>query len=341
MKNLLFLFYIAIILVGCKSTTVVINNDDASQNIIPKASKNDVILSSSETKKNSFATSLELNETVSYLASDELLGRNTGTEGIEKAAIYIEKKFKSYGILPYFETYRDSFKVGEKNAYNVVGILKGQDEKLKNEVLIIGAHFDHIGYGKAVENDSIANGANDNAAGTSAVIALSKYFSETKTNGRTLMFVLFSAEEMGLLGSKHLAKKLKHENFNLYSMFNIEMIGLPMNDKSYSGYLTGHNLSNMSVKFNEYLDDSNFIGFYELAETYQLFRRSDNYPFYEEFKVPSQTLSTSDDYIYYHQVGDEVDKLNFEHMAQISNKLIIIIEKMSQTPTKEIILYEE
>src|SRR5690606_22304279 len=120
---------------------------------IPKASKNDVIMASSpDSKKTSVITSIELKETVEFLASDDLKGRNTGTNGIEKAALYIEKKLKSYKVEPYFETYRDSFQVGDKNAYNIVGFLEGQDAKLKNEVIIIGAHYDHIGYGKVVEN---------------------------------------------------------------------------------------------------------------------------------------------------------------------------------------------
>jgi Zn-dependent M28 family amino/carboxypeptidase len=342
MKYFLYLLFIGVLFLGCKSSTVVMNADDPSQNVIPKASKNDVIINSApDSKKALTITSLELKETVEFLASNDLKGRNTGTDGINQAAVYIENKFKQEHLLPYFETYRDFFKVGDINAYNIVGFLEGQDDKLKDEVIIIGAHYDHIGYGKVIENDSIANGANDNAAGTSAVLALSKYFSTTKSNGRSLMFVLFSAEEMGLLGSKHLAGKLKARDIDLYSMFNIEMIGVPMKDKAYIGYLTGHKLSNMSDKLNEYVGDSNFIGFYEMSETYQLFKRSDNYPFYQEFKVPSQTLSTSDDYIYYHQVDDEVDKLNFEHMANTVNILIIGIEKMSNTPTKEIVLYDE
>jgi len=293
-----------------------------------------------DTKSNS-VTASEVKETVAFLASNDLLGRDTGSEGIEEAATYLEKQFKSFGLKPYFETYRDNFKVADSDAFNVVGYIEGSDAKLKDEFIIVGAHYDHIGYSNVVENDSIANGANDNAAGTAGVVALAKYFANAKTNKRSVMFVLFSAEEKGLLGSKHLSKKLKAENFNLYNMFNIEMIGLPMKDKNYKAYLTGHKTSNMSDKFNEYLADSNFIGLYEMAETYQLFKRSDNYPFYLDFKVPSQTLSTSDDYIYYHQSGDEIDKLDYEHMANITNKLIIIIEKMSQSPTKEIILNNE
>lgn len=343
MKHFFSLLGFVFLLVACKSTTVVINNEDPSQNIIPSPSKNDVIMtSSSDSKIIKSITSLELKETVEFLASDELKGRNTGSEGIEQAASFIEKKFKSYKLKPYFETYRDSFKVGETNAYNIVGYLEGHDKKLKEEVIIIGGHYDHIGYGKAVENDSIANGANDNAAGTSAVLALAKYFSETKTNGRSLMFVLFSAEEMGLLGSKHLAGKLKTEGIDLYTMLNFEMIGVPFTDREYVAFVTGYDVSNMADKINEYAG-TNLVGLSEVAKQYQLFKASDNYPFYETFRLPSQTISSCDlsNYNYYHHVKDEADQLDYNHMASLMNQMLPVIEKMSKTPTKEIILNEK
>jgi len=322
MKNLFTLLLILLVL-GCKSS-----------------------ISDSKTKTSKpvpvTITSNELKETVAFLASDDLLGRNTGTKGIETAANYLENKLKEFGVKPYFETYRDNFKVGEKDAFNIVGFLEGNDKKLKDEVIIIGAHYDHIGFKKPVENDSIANGANDNAAGTSAVIALARYFSKMKTNKRSLMFVLFSAEEMGLLGSKHLAKKLKSQNINLYTMLNFEMIGVPFKDRDYVGFVTGYDLSNMAAKINEYVG-SNLIGFSKVAKKYNLFRASDNYAFYEEFKLPCQTISSCDlsNYDYYHHVDDEADKLDYNHMASFVNSIIPAIEKMSNTATKEIVMKKE
>ena len=287
-------------------------------------------------------TSDELKETVRFLASDRLLGRNTGSEGIDEAATYLENQFNALGVKPYFETYRDDFKVDSLEAFNVVGIIEGNDPKLKDEYIIIGAHYDHIGIiDKIVDNDSIANGANDNAAGTSSVIAMAKYFAAKKNNKRSLMFVLFSAEEKGLLGSKHLAKKLKAENINLYTMVNMEMIGVPFKDRDYIAFLTGYEMSNMAEKMNEYLG-SKVIGFSEIAKKYNLFRQSDNYAFYEAFKIPCQTMSSCDlsNYEYYHHVDDEADKLDYNHMASLINSVIPAIEKMSNTPTKEIKMNE-
>ncbi|WP_418510208.1 M28 family peptidase [Corallibacter sp.] len=294
------------------------------------------------TSKTITITSEEVKNMVSYLASDELNGRDTGTSGIEKAALFIEKKLESYNVKPYFETYRDSFKVKGMNAYNVVGYLEGVDPKLKDEFVVIGAHYDHIGISKRiVDNDSIANGANDNAAGTSSVLAMAKYFAAKKNNKRSLLFVLFSAEEKGLLGSDHLAKKLKAENFNLYTMVNMEMIGVPFKDRDYIAFLTGYDVSNMAEKINEYAG-AHIVGASDVAKKYNLFRQSDNYAFYKAFNLPCHTISSCDlsNYDYYHHVDDEADKLDYTHMANLINTIIPAIEAMSNTPTKEIVINE-
>lgn len=279
---------------------------------------------------------------VSFLASDELEGRDTGSEGIEEVAVYIENIFKENNIKPYFKTYRDSFKVKDVVGYNIVGYLEGNDAKLKNEFVILGAHYDHIGIIKTINGDSIANGANDNAAGTSAVLEMVKYFANKKNNKRSIMFTLFSAEEKGLLGSKHLSKRLNNKNLDLYTMVNFEMIGVPFKDRDYEAFVSGYDKSNMAEKINTYTE-SNLIGKSEVAIKYDLFKRSDNYPFYTAFNVPCQTISSCDmsNFDYYHHVGDEVDKLDFIFMQSFINKVIPAIEKMSNTPTKEIKLNHE
>lgn len=287
-------------------------------------------------------TNAELEAMVTYLASDELKGRDKGSEGIEKAAEYLENQFKSYKVEPYFETYRDFFTVNDEEAFNIVGLVEGNDPKLKNEFIMIGTHYDHIGISKKiVDNDSIANGANDNAAGTSAVLAMAKYFSAKRSNKRSIMFALFSAEEKGLLGSKHLAQKLKSGNIDLYTMVNLEMIGVPFTDRDYMAFITGYDKSNMALKMNDYLG-ANVIGLSEIAKKYNLFKQSDNYAFYQAFNLPCHTISSCDlsNYEYYHHVDDEADKLDYNHMAKLVNAIIPAIEKMSNTPTKEIVMYD-
>ncbi len=292
-----------------------------------------------------------LKKVVNYLASDELKGRDTGSEGIKKAADFIIEEFKAIGVSPYFDglgvnSYLNPFEVKNKNGntlngYNVVGYLEGTDKTLKNEFIILGAHYDHIGEIAAVNGDVIANGANDNAVGSSAVLAMAKYFAETKSNKRSILFVLFSAEEKGLLGSKHLSAQLKNKNLNLYAMINFEMIGVPMKNRSYKAYISGYELSNMADHINS-VTKVETIGLLPKAKAFNLFKRSDNYPFYEDFKVPAQTISTFDfeNYDYYHHVDDEPELMDYNFMASLLNELKPAIVHFVNTATKELKMYE-
>ncbi|NQX86861.1 MAG: M20/M25/M40 family metallo-hydrolase [Flavobacteriaceae bacterium] len=285
----------------------------------------------------------DIKAVVEYLASDDMEGRAVGSKGIDKAANFIEKEFESYGVKPYFKTYRNEFKVDSLDAFNVVGFLPGNDGKLKNELVILGAHYDHIGFNaKSVENDAIANGANDNASGTATVLAMANYFAQTKSNKRSILFALFSAEEVGLKGSSHLANHLRNEKMDMYTMLNFEMLGVPLKDKKYEVFLTGYDKSNLAKKMNDY-SNSNSIGDSDIARKQNLFKRSDNYPFYRAMEIPSHTISACDlsNFEYYHHVKDEVSQINFDFLTNIINKLIPAVEKITQTATQEIKLSNE
>lgn len=311
---------VALLITSCKSRQVSnINSNQTSSSSIE------------------FSTSESVAKTLSFLASDELEGRDSGSAGIEKAAVFLENLMKQNELKPYFKTFRDTLSNFDKPAYNIVGYLEGNDPKLKNEFVIIGAHYDHIGRIKAVNGDDIGNGANDNATGSTAVTELIKYFGKNKGNKRSLLFVFFSAEKKGLLGSKHLAKKLHVEKMNLYFMFNFEMIGVPMNRTDMLMYITGFGKSNMADKINE-ISGEKLVGYIPMQTQYQLFRASDNYPFYTEFNVPAQTVSTFDfeNFDFYHQPDDEFELMKPEHMAKVINKMIPVLEAMMNTPTKEI-----
>lgn len=287
-------------------------------------------------------TLLDVENSLYYLASDELEGRKTGTIGIEKAAVFIETIFKENNIKPYFKTYRDSFNLKDITGYNIVGYLEGTDTNLKNEFVILGAHYDHIGNAKEVNGDTIANGANDDASGTVAILEWAKYFSKANNNKRSILFTLYDAEEMGLKGSEHLAKKLNGSNIDIYTMINFEMIGVPRATGESMAYITGYNISNMAEKLNAYANDD-IIGFLPQAKTYNLFKRSDNYPFYNEFKIPAQAISTFDftNFAYYHHVDDEADKMDLKHMTNFINKMIPALQGMINSPTKEITIVNE
>lgn len=295
-------------------------------------------ISALKTGTGSFTTSGDIETSMSFLTSDELQGRDTGSDGIAKAADFIQNVFEEYNIAPYFASYRDILSnYSDGTAYNVVGFLPGTDEKLKNEIVIIGAHYDHIGIISGNDGDTIANGANDNASGTTTVLEFAKYFGELKGNKRSIVFALFSAEEKGLMGSKHLAEKLKNENIELYAMLNFEMVGVPMVDKDHSLYLTGYELSNLAEVSNRYANKK-LVGFLPKAKEFNLFRRSDNAPFHDAFNVPSQTYSSFDftNFGEYHKVGDEASLMDYNYMAKVVNDVIPVLTGIINSPIKEV-----
>ncbi len=280
------------------------------------------------------ANKANITTTLNYLASDDLLGRDTGSEGNRQAADFLSEKLSEYSISPFFTSYNDTL-VNVKDSWNVVGVIPGKDIELKDEVVVLGAHFDHIGIQKAIDGDSIANGANDNAAGSAIMLELARNL-QLVDNKRTVLIAFFTGEEKGLWGSKHLAKRLKDSNVNIVAMLNFEMLGLAMN-RNYMTYLTGYDESNLAEKINE-LADEPLVGKLAKAEEYQLFKRSDNYPFYLAFKVPCQSFSSFDfeNYEYYHHVKDEARFMDLDFMTSFTDKLIPVVSKLVNLPSGEI-----
>ena len=285
----------------------------------------------------SIPSAKKMNEVVTYLSSDELKGRDTGSEGIEKAAEFLEKEFEAYGVAPFFSSFRDTLSNTSTLAYNVVGVIEGSDPNLKEEYILIGAHYDHIGIVPPKDGDEIANGANDNASGTSTVLELARYFGKQKAPKRSLIFAFFSAEEKGLLGSKHLATALKDSGVNLYAMLNFEMTGVPMQGKDYLLYLTGYEKSNLAAVSNAY-GGTGLVGFLPKASEFNLFQRSDNYAFWEVYGVPSHTFSSFDfeNYNYYHQPGDEASRMDYEHLSKVVSRMIPVIQGIANGASEEI-----
>lgn len=279
-------------------------------------------------------------ETIKILTSDEFEGREAGTAGIEKAAVFLEQYLKKNNVKPYFSSYRDTLSNFKLPTMNIVGYIEGNDPVLKNEFVIFGAHYDHIGISKdgGINGDKINNGANDDASGVTAVTEIAKYFGNNKRNKRSILVVFFTAEEVGLLGSEHLAEKLKKKNIDLYSMLNFEMIGVPMK-ADYTAYITGFSKSNMATKLNEYAGKK-LVGYLPMEFQYQLFMRSDNYPFFQKFNVPCQTVCTFDfeNYPYYHHVDDEFELMDIKHMTSFIQDVLPVAEQMVNSKTKEIVL---
>lgn len=212
-----------------------------------------------------------------------------------------------------FELYAVN-KTTEIKGYNVMGVLPANDST--ERIWMYSAHYDHLGYLPAVNGDSIANGANDDASGTVAVIELARIFAKEKTSNKPLWFVAFAAEEMGLFGSKALADTIQTEDIE--GMINIEMIGKPNDDLGYaSAYISGYDFSYWPNKMSEVLPLDEFMFFPDPYPQLNLFMRSDNASFVK-YGIPAHTISTySESDKTYHAVDDDIDKIDFENMKVV------------------------
>ena len=184
-------------------------------------------------------------------------------------------------------------------------------------MVIFSAHYDHLGIGKPNEaGDSIYNGANDDASGTTAVITLAKYFGKRKNNERTIVFVAFTAEEVGEFGSAYFSKKMNPNQ--VVAMFNIEMIGTESKWGKNSAYITGYDKSDMGNILQKNLINTPFKFYPDPYPQENLFLRSDNAQL-AKLGVPAHTISTSkmDSEKFYHQLGDEIGTLDLNNMTEI------------------------
>lgn len=198
---------------------------------------------------------------------------------------------------------------------NVAAIIPGKTKP--DEFVIFSAHYDHLGAGKPnAAGDSIYNGANDDAAGTTAVIALANYFNKLKTNERTLVFVTFTAEESGGFGSRYFSTQINPDK--IVAMFNLEMIGTESKWGKNSAYITGFEKSNMGTILQKNLEGSVFKFLPDPYPKENLFYRSDNATL-AALGVPAHTISTSkmDSEKFYHSQDDEVETLDLVNMTEI------------------------
>ncbi|MHC4607077.1 MAG: M20/M25/M40 family metallo-hydrolase [Planctomycetota bacterium] len=160
---------------------------------------------------------------VTFLAGDKCAGRGTGQPGGKVAAEYLAKQFKEYGLEPGGDgsKYLKSFTCRGAETWNVIGYLKGQDSSAKDEVVVVGGHYDHLGKGKS----GYAPGADDNASGTVGVLEVAEAFVEADLpHDRTIVFACFGAEEKGLVGSGNYVRNPKFPIAKTIAMINLDMI---------------------------------------------------------------------------------------------------------------------
>ena len=277
------------------------------------------------------------------LSNDSMQGRKAGTNGIEKAAKYIESEFKRIGLKSFnSDSFRQEFRFVNPRSSNsellilsnVIGLLEGS--KMKNEYVIISAHYDHLGKKDVGEGDLIFNGANDNASGVAAVLMLAEYFKKANINKRSLLFVAFTAEEMGLVGSNYFGKTISPDS--IIAGINIEMIGKESPFGPNSAWLTGFERSNFGTIIQKNLSGSNYKLYPDPYNNYRLFFRSDNASL-ARLGIPAHTFSTSpmDKDLDYHKVTDEARTLNIETITQTIKAIAIGTESIitgEDTPTR-------
>lgn len=280
----------------------------------------------------------KIKEDVAFLADDKLEGRETGTEGERKAADYIAQRFKSLGLDGkgtdgYFQDFtfkpksdpHSEVQFTEMNSDSTVtgrNILGFLDNKATKTV-VIGAHYDHLGYGGEGslyrdDNNSIHNGADDNASGVAIMLNLASRLKENNQNNNYL-FMAFSGEEMGLLGSNYFVKNSTIDVEDLNYMLNMDMVGRLKADSTLAVYGTG---TSPMFKQTVTANNDNF----KIVEHESGVGPSDHTSFYlTDIPVLHFFTGQHEDY---HKPGDDSEKLNYNGMEMISDYIFNIISDL-------------
>lgn len=331
MKNLFLLIFAFITIISCNSTK---NTSKATPTSKAVVSTDNLMFIDSNTVRKHLYT----------LASDDMEGRQPGTKGIEKAAVYIENEFKKIGLTTFedLKTFRQTFTFTNRRSNkeitscNVIGVLEGSTKK--DEYVIISAHYDHLGMKKNRKGDFIFNGANDDASGVTGVLALAEHFKKVG-NKRTIIFVAFTAEEMGLIGSTHFGKGIDASKF--VAGINLEMIGKIPSFGPNTAWLTGFERSDFGKIIQRNLKGTGYQLYPDPYKNFNLFFRSDNASL-ARLGVPSHTFSTTpiDVDKDYHKVSDEASTLNMTVITQTIQAVAKGTESIingKDTPTRVVI----
>lgn len=285
-------------------------------------------------KKKEYHPENKIKTDVAFLASDDLEGRQTGTEAEKKAAEYIANRFKELGIEAkgtdgYYQDF--SFKPQTDPHQEVQYSVNGTDSTISgrnviayldnkaDRTVVIGAHYDHLGYGAEGSlyrgEKAIHNGADDNASGVAVMLNLAAKL-KTSNNGNNYLFMAFSGEEMGLLGSNYFAKNPTIDSESINYMINMDMVGRLNADSTLAVYGVG-----TSPIFKQVINASNDN--FKIVENESGVGPSDHTSFYL-IDVPVLHFFTGQ-HEDYHKPGDDSEKLNYEGMELISSYIYDIL----------------
>ena len=287
--------------------------------------------------------------TLSALADDSMQGRRTATPGAARAARFIASQFAASHLAPlgdsgYFQKVplilnaKGELDVPASAAdtaghhsvidVNVVAVIRGSDPVLKNEVVLVDAHFDHLGVGKPVNGDSIYNGADDDASGVVTVLAVARALAAGPPPKRTVLFVATTGEELGLFGTRWLIGHFPVPIDSLRANLEIEMIGRP-DPLTGAGkaWLTGYERTTMGAEFKA----AGLAIFPDPHPEQQFFQRSDNIA-YAEMGIPAQTLSSYGLHTDYHAVTDDMSRVDIQHMTAVISTAIAAVRMLADGP---------
>jgi hypothetical protein len=287
-------------------------------------------------------TAADLATRVGIIAHDSMMGRWTPSPGLLKAAGYLAAELDRLALRPdgtdersecaardiadehcpyvqwFFAQPEDTLRT-----LNVIAYLQGSDPVLRGEYLVIGAHFDHVGIRAAVAGDSIYNGADDNGSGTSAVLELAEAFATLATPpARSILFVLFSGEERGLLGSRFYVGSQEAPIGQVKAMINLDMIGRNWPDTVASVYQLDSDIFERADRVADAHPELNMNLLTDPWPGENLVNRSDQAPFIP-YGVPVLFL-TSGLHEDYHKATDEADRLDYDKTARLTRLIFWI-----------------
>jgi C-terminal processing protease CtpA/Prc len=271
----------------------------------------------------------ELHEHCEVLASDTLEGRETGTHGGEAAGAYIVGVLRKEKHIVPAAADGDYFQPFPPNSRNILARLAGGDAALSREYVVVGAHYDHVGYGNSRNSRGpigyIHNGADDNASGTAALLELVDAFNSLDIRPkRSVLFIFWDGEEEGLLGSKYWMTSPTVPLDRIRLVFNIDMIGrLRQNRAEVFGTRSAPGL-------REFLSSQNTDSPVALNFTWETRRDSDHYSFFAQ-RIPYLMIFTGK-HPEYHTPYDDVDKLNIEGMERITRLMFRAVYAAAQQP---------
>jgi hypothetical protein len=284
---------------------------------------------------------------IAYLASDALEGRGTGTPGNDSAAAYIARRFAALGLRPIGPHFRQPFvahpltRRGAASSslatQNVVAVLPGTDSLLRGQFIVVGAHFDHLGRSTdgaldPARKNVIRRGADDNASGTAAVLELARLFAASPAR-RTLVFVAFSGEEVGLLGSEYFVEHSPLPLDSAMAMVNFDMVGRLREDKLIVyGVATATEFPALLDSANVAVTRTRWPAPLRITALGDGYGPSDHSSFYAR-NVPVLHFFTDlhDDY---HRAGDVVRKINAPGEAHVVDVAERVIRALAERPTR-------